>query len=291
MGVEDEAELRCLQLAARQNGVVGRKQALARGMTEHQIAWRLSSGRWSIALPSVYRITGSPSDWRQQLTAASIWAERGFALSHRTAAAIWRLARFREGPVELTVTRNIRPAAPILVHRASFLASRDLATLPDFRVTSPTRTLVDLCATENPSSINASVDEFLRRRLTSLRQLTEALDRLGRRRGTSQLREIVHRYEDGECATESELEAVALDVIDSAGLPRPTKQRPVVIDGRLRRLDFIYAAERVVIEADGRKTHDNDDAYEDDRERDNALIARGWYVLRWTWRAVHGRSA
>jgi very-short-patch-repair endonuclease len=78
-----------------------------------------------------------------------------------------------------------------------------------------------------------------------------------------------------------------MDVIDSAGLPRPTKQRPVIINGRFRRLDFTYVAERVVIEADGRKTHDNDDAYEDDRERDNALIARGWYVLRWTWKALH----
>jgi very-short-patch-repair endonuclease len=258
-------------------------------MTQRQIARRLSSGEWAVVFPSVYRVAGAPVDWRQQLQAVSLWAVRGFAFSHRTAAALWRLARYREGPLELTVTSDIRLEPPVVVHRAPFLASRDTCTVQNFQVTSPTRTLVDLCGEEDSSSINASVDELLRRTLTSPAKLEEALKRLGKRQGTSQLRDILQRYENGECATESELEAVALDLIDSAGLPRPTKQRPILINGRFRRLDFTYDAERVVIEADGRKTHDNDDAYEDDRERDNALTARDWCPLRWTWKALHGR--
>jgi very-short-patch-repair endonuclease len=275
-----------LQLAAQQHGVIRRDQALLRGVTERQIAWRLRSGQWVVVLPSVYRMAGSPSDWRQQLNAVSLWAVRGFAFSHRTAAALWRLARFREGPVELTVTRDLRLAAPAVVHRALFLASRDTTVTQGFPVTSPTRTLVDLCAEEDSSSINASVDELLRRRLTSPSQLRQTLERLGKRRGTLHLQNILRRYEKGECATESELEAVALDLIDDEGLPRPTRQRPIVMDGRLRRIDFTYEAERVVIEADGFKDHGFDEAFEGDRERDNALTARGWCVLRWTWRAL-----
>jgi very-short-patch-repair endonuclease len=288
--VGDEAELRCWQLAAQQHGVIRRDQALLRGVTEGQIARRLSSEQWVVLLPSVYGVAGSPRDWRQQLMAVSLWAVRGFAFSHRTAAALWRLARFREAPVELTVTRDIRLAVPLVVHHARFLASRDTTVAQGFAVTSPTRTLVDLCAQEHSSSINASVDELLRRRLTSPGQLSQALERLGKRRGVSQLRSILRRYQGGECATESELEAVALDLIDSAGLPRPAKQRPIAIGGRLRRIDFTYDAEGVVIEADGFKHHGVDfDAFEHDRERDNALTARGYCVLRWTWLAIHER--
>jgi very-short-patch-repair endonuclease len=284
-----KAQLSCRQLAERQRGVIRREQALSLGLTRREIDRKLSSGQWVVVLPCVYRVAGSLADWRQQLKAVALWAARDYAFSHRTAAALWGLARFGDGPVELTVARDLRLAPPVVVHRAAFLSSRDTRSIEHLRVTSPTRTLLDLCAEEDTRSIHASLDELLRRELTSLRELDDALERLGKRRGIAQLKDILGRYADGECATESELEAVAFDAIDSAGLPRPTKQVQMVVDGRLRRLDFIYSNERVIIEADSRKHHYFNPAFESDKDRDNGLTAKGHYVLHWTWKALKER--
>jgi very-short-patch-repair endonuclease len=51
--------------------------------------------------------------------------------------------------------------------------------------------------------------------------------------------------------------------------------------------DFAWPAERVVVETDGWQFRGNRIAFEDDRERDAFLIARGWIVVRVTWRRLH----
>lgn len=72
---------------------------------------------------------------------------------------------------------------------------------------------------------------------------------------------------------------------------RPVRQRVARAEGRVRRLDFVYAEERVVIEADGYATHSSPEAFEEDRIRGNALLAEGYRVLHWTWEALRDRPA
>ena len=50
--------------------------------------------------------------------------------------------------------------------------------------------------------------------------------------------------------------------------------------------DFAWPAERVIVETDGWEFHGNRFAFEDDRERDAFLAARGWVVVRITWRQL-----
>jgi len=288
-GAGPGSELECLRLAARQHGLVRRDQVLALGLKPSALRWRLRRGRWTAVRPSVYRIEGTPLTWHQELKAACLWAARGAAVSHRAAAALWGLARFRRGRVEVSVTRDVRLADSATVHRVGALPAKDLESIDGLPVTSPTRTLIDLCATEDRSTIEASVDECLRRKLTSLDKLAAALDRSRGQRGTGFLRELVDRYQGGEAPAESELEAKLLEVIDDAGLPRPVKQRSVTVRGRLRRLDFSYRDQRLILEVDGYAYHSDPVAFEKDRERRNALTVRGWKVLNFTWRALHER--
>jgi very-short-patch-repair endonuclease len=48
-------------------------------------------------------------------------------------------------------------------------------------------------------------------------------------------------------------------------------------------VDFLYEAERVVIECDGRRHHFGKIDAERDRWRDLDLSAAGWLVIRVTW--------
>ncbi len=72
-------------------------------------------------------------------------------------------------------------------------------------------------------------------------------------------------------------------VIASAGLPLPACQRTLGDDDLVGRVDFLYEAERVVIECDGRRHHFGKVDAERDRWRDLELSAAGWLVIRVTW--------
>lgn len=218
-----------------------------------------------------------------------LWAARGCAVSHRSAAALHGFARFPEGPAELSVTRTARLGRPYVVHRVALLPSRDVTTVDGLRVTTVERTLVDLCALDHVPALRAAVDEALRRRKTTLERLEAALDRSSRARGLASLRHLVAELRGGRNPTESELEARVYDLLEAGGLPRPIVQQRVVAGGRARRLDFRIPGTPVVIEADGFAWHSAAARYETDRHRDNALLERGLRVLHWTWAAVRDR--
>ncbi len=287
-GVGGKEELRALSLAAGQHGVLRRDQAIACGLSERQVDRRLTQGSWEALHPGVYRVEGSPRSWHQRLKAVSLWAFEGFALSHHTAAVLHRFNRYRGEPVELSATRNI-VSRHATVHRVQTLGVKQLCLVDGFKVTSPTRTLLDLAAIDSENDVRASVDQALSRKWTSLEQLASALAAAPSHRGVRFLRQLVHEYAGGEGPTESELEARVLELFEAAGLPRPHRQRSVVVGNRLRRLDFALPGTPLVVEADGYAHHSSPRAFEDDRSRNNALIARGYRVLHWTWTALRDR--
>ncbi len=283
-----EAQLRALCLAARQHGVLRREQALSCGLSDTQVHWRLVSGHWKALLPAVFRVEGAPSTWHQKLAAVSLWARRGFALSHRTAAVIHGFNRYRGEPIELSVTRDLRTSMA-RVYRVRSLEVRDLGVVQGWKVTAVARTLLDLAAVDPERDVRASVDQALTRKWTTLERLTSTVERAPYHRGVRFLRQLIREYEGGDGPTESELETRVFELFEAAGLPRPQRQRTVMAGNRLRRLDFALPGTPVVVEADGYAHHSSPAAFEDDRARNNALTARGYRVLHWTWAAVAER--
>lgn len=75
-----------------------------------------------------------------------------------------------------------------------------------------------------------------------------------------------------------------LRLVRAAELPTPR------VNARLGRyeVDFLWRGQRVVVEVDGYAYHANCQAFERDRERDAALAAAGYTVLRFTWRQLIG---
>jgi very-short-patch-repair endonuclease len=82
----------------------------------------------------------------------------------------------------------------------------------------------------------------------------------------------------GSTITESEAEVLFLEVVRRAGLPSPITQ--LGMWGRRR--DFVWPAQRVVVEIDGRQAHE----FERDALRDAEVVINGHRPLRFTRRAV-----
>jgi very-short-patch-repair endonuclease len=70
--------------------------------------------------------------------------------------------------------------------------------------------------------------------------------------------------------------------VKEAGLPTPAVNTTIAP----YELDFLWPAERVVVETDGWAFHGNRDAFERERAKDRDLQALGYVVMRFTWRQI-----
>jgi very-short-patch-repair endonuclease len=91
-------------------------------------------------------------------------------------------------------------------------------------------------------------------------------------------------------AAESLLELRVAKLLEEAGLPEPVRQFEVREGGRLlARVDFAYPQARVAIEADGYRFHSGRADWQREHRTQNALVTRGWLVIRVTWEDVEFR--
>lgn len=286
------SEERCWAAACRQDGVVERRQAVSAGLSAWRVAARTRTGEWERLAPRVYRVAGAPRTWEQRLRALALWAGNGSVFSHTTAAALWGFTRFRaRHELHLTLRHSGRsPDDDVRLHEAA-LDARDVTSLRGFRVTSVSRTLLDLAATRSIDrrDVRSAADEALANQWTTAERIDTFAARHVGRRGVRLIRSLVTAYLGGQGPCESELESRVLELLEDRGFPQATRQRSIVIGGRLRRLDFCFPGTKVVIEADGYAHHSSPAAFEKDRARLSQLTARGFRVLQWTWKALHQR--
>jgi hypothetical protein len=159
-------------------------------------------------------------------------------------------------------------------------------------VTTPTRTLADLCGVLGRDDVEPALDDALRRGLTSLPRLRWASERLGGRgrTGARLFAEILGERQPGSTPPASRLESRVGILLRKAGLPEPVPQWEIRDGGKLvARVDFAHPEAMVAIEADGYRHHSGRVAWQRDRVRRNALTIRGWHVLHVTWEDLTSR--
>lgn len=256
-------------------------------MTARQIQDRVSSRFLEPIHRGVYRLAASPTSWNQEVLAACLAAGDGVA-SHRAAAVLWALRGFDEPPVEITVRGRRRPelVGPI-VHRTDRLDPVDLSRRWRIPVTAPARTLLDLAAVVDVDVLEPALEDAVLRGLAPVPWLRGTLDRVGGsgRRGAAPLRALLDSRDSATAPTQSVLEDSLLGVLRGGGLPEPVRQHPV---GSLR-VDLAYPQIGLAIEADSRPWHAGRGDVERNSSKQNALVARGWRVLRFTWFDVKTR--
>jgi very-short-patch-repair endonuclease len=212
--------------------------------------------------------------------AAVLACGRGSVISHLCAGAIWELILGHNGDVDVTTTRA-RKRPGIRVHRTTQLDPRDVRMRGAVPVTSPARTLLDVAALLPRAKLERAVAEAGAKRLASRSDLLAQLDRCAARPGAGVLRALLDQ-QGGPKLTRSEAERRLLDLVRAAQLPLPRVNERV----GAYEVDLLWADTRVIVEVDGYAFHSSRTAFERDRRRDADLSARGFSVIRVTWRQI-----
>jgi very-short-patch-repair endonuclease len=267
-------------LATRQYGVLTRAQLVAVGLDRGGIARRLAAGHLHRLHAGVYAVGHRAPRREAGWLAAVLACGEGAVLSHRSAAALWRIREGEGSTPDVTIgTRNgRRRRSDVVVHR-SHLAAPDRSRYAGIPVTSPARTLVDVAREIDHDDLVRALREtqFLRR--FDLLEMREVLARRPCRRLRILVEDLV--------LTQSGIEDELLAICDRHGVGRPLTQQ--VVCGR--RVDFLWAVERVVVETDGWEAHGTRGAFQADRTTSNRLQLQGYVVLRFTSTDLRRRPA
>jgi very-short-patch-repair endonuclease len=285
-GVSDESADRLIaRIAARQNGVVSRTQLLAAGVAASSIDRRLRAGRLHPVHRGVYLVGHVAMPDGAPEMAAVLAYGRGAVISHHTATFWWQFLPHpaEQRPIDITVAgRHPGRRSDIRVHRVASLARRDFWIRDSVPITTPARTLLDLAAVASADELDRAFAEAQVLRLVDARGLEDQIARNLGRRGLCALRRLI---DDGPGPTRNEAERRLLRLVRDAGLPEPRVNTRI---GRYE-VDFLWPEHRLAVEIDGFAAHGNRRAFERDRNRDAALAAAGYTVLRITWRQLVGR--
>ena len=261
------------KIAARQHGVITRRQLEDRGLGSKAITIRVRKGQLNRIHRGVYAVGDRGPSWHGRWMAAVLACGEGAVLSHGSAASLWGLLKPIDGPTHVstpsTSGRSRRPG--IHLHRAPSLAEpspspsstwqgggrrgRLLTThRDDIPVTSVARTIEDL-------RITSYVPAHLIRRATRQAELKDyRLDGIKTDR------------------TRSDLETAFLALFAFHRISPPEVNQKL---GRYE-VDFLWRRERLIVEADTWTYHRGSVAFEDDPVRDLDLRQQGYAVLRFT---------
>jgi hypothetical protein len=285
--MRNEMPAKLAAIAKTQRGIVSRAQALAAGLTNDQIRFRLRSGRWQLVLNGTYATFSGTVSRSAFWWAAVIYAGPGAVLSYETAAAINRMTAQPAEPtdfVHVSVPRQRRVSSVpgVRIHRSA--RARPIPAVEYPARTSVEDTLLDLaCEADSFDDVCAWVTRAFQRRLTNQAMLREMMRRRRKLRWRGELDELI---DDAVAGDESVIEfRYTRDVERAHGLPQARRQvRFTGPDGKQGRRDRVYEPYGVIVELDGKSVHA--EGKRKDRKRDNAAIADGKHTLRYDYADV-----
>jgi hypothetical protein len=285
------AEAAARRRAADQDGVLTWAELTGLGVPHHLVRRRVEGGAWARLHREVYVLRDLVRDpVRTSARAALIAGPDGAIASHLLAGHLHRLQGL---PAlvhpELTVAQAIGgySTAGLVVHRTATLEAAP-RPVQGFPATTAARTLADLSPTLTLEQLVSAMDSALRMGTVSKGQLEDICLRWVGRPGVRLLSKATPLSAVG---SDSPLETRIRLVLIGGGLPEPTLQIVVVVDGDTYRIDMGYLGPQVAVEGDGRDPHERPDALFKDRQRQNALTNAGWQPLRFTWDDVINRPA
>jgi hypothetical protein len=248
-------------VAARQHGVVSFHQLSQLGVPSSTVGDWVERGLLLRGDTEVFTIAGSAQSRRQELMVAVLTHGPHAVISHRCAAELWQI-RHGTTPIELTAPRWLRRRRDVVVHETMRLPAEHTTRFDGIPVTTPARTLVDLCRLLRPAAASQAFDEALRRKLTTPQAIDAVLGQLARRGrpGIRLARRLTQRRLEGHLPGASVLEDLVHDLLVAGGLGPPVRNHVVHdAEGPLE-IDLAYPDSRVGIETDGRVGHLNEHA-------------------------------
>lgn len=229
------------------------------------------------------------------LRAALLACGEGAVVSHGTAAAFHGLWDKAPRLIDVTVPVEAgRKIDGIRCRRCRYPEPEEIEVIYGVAVTTVARTLVDLAGIVGLPTLKKTVGRAAIRRKLDLQAADVAIHNAKRRRGlrSLELALLPYRTKDGKVPdVRSDFETLVLPDLLDLGIARPSCNAWLHIEGERLLVDFLWAEQRVVVETDGRETHETPDAFQNDRRRDQFLASAGYRVFRVTWRQLHGERA
>jgi very-short-patch-repair endonuclease len=287
--MDDDASLAALvlRLAEGQEGLVTRQQLFQAGVTRRSVDGLLRRG-WLRPVGRGVYLAGPPSAawWREM---AALLAHPDAVLSHWTAGRLTGVtpAAGDADVVCIIVPRGSSGRSPgVRALRTDQLHATEWRPVRGaLRATTPARTLLDLAVELGRAGESRRLEQLVARtldeKLCTDDDIRAVVCRHSATRGAGLLRLVLG--DDGRPAlSRSEGEELLRQHLVAGELP-PWRQNARVAGCEV---DFLWREQRVVAEVDGYAWHSSRNRFEGDRDRDSALAAAGYVVLRFTWRRV-----
>ncbi len=267
-------------LVAGQHGIVSRRQLRDIGLSDTMIARWLETGRLHRLHRRVYAVGHTAISIEGRLWAALLYAGDEAVFSHTTAAWIWSLIDAEPRRIHLTVPGRRSSLPDVRVHHSRQI---DCAECSGFPVTSVARTLLDIAAMLPFRQLRRALAEAEYRKLLAPAEILAVAG--SGRRGSRALRVAMAKHMPELAETLSILEERFLELCESAGLPMPEANRKT----GLMRVDAVWRDARLAVEVDGGDAHAGLGQLKRDRDRELALRAQGFQVVRYSWEQISRR--
>jgi very-short-patch-repair endonuclease len=265
------------ELAARQFGVVTRRQLMELGYTEEMIDHDLEMGRLQAWHRSVFAVGHRGLSPHGFCMAAVLFRGSGALVSFQSAVWLWGLEPKLEIPVHVSVPWRGHAQDAVALHHCPALRDEDATETEHLPVTSVPRTLLDYAWRAKTYRLERAIDRADRLGLldpAAVNLITEEVR--GHRGRKPLLRAMTIYYEKG--FTRSGGEKKLLAALADAGVRRPAVNN--FIEGF--ELDFYWEQERFAVELDSWEHHRSRRSFEVDPERQEKLAMAGIEVVRMT---------
>lgn len=272
-------------VARRQAGLITRRQLMT--FISAATVDSLVRRGWLERTPTdaVYRVAGAPNTpeyaaWHAALSTRS-------PLSFLSAGHWWDMPMPDDRLVHITRMGRRRLDWPpgVRVHRVAIDRSK-IVQERGLWVTTRPETVLDCAGWLAVSAGAPLLDRALQQGWLTVADIDRRLHAEPGRWGNRRLRWLADRVGDRAAA---ESERVLHRLLRRARISGWQPNLTVIASGRTVEIDVALPAVKLAIEIDGFRYHDEDDRFQGDRTKQNALIGAGWRVLRFTWTDLHVR--
>jgi very-short-patch-repair endonuclease len=220
-----------------------------------------------------------------RLTSATLACGKGTVVSHGTAA--WLLELWEARPGEVEVIAPIEAGRKIKGIRRRFVpppSIEHVVMTQGIACTNSSRTIVDLAGLCSPQTLARTVEQAAVLRVLDVPEIDEILSER-RRRGSRRLNLLLENWRrySPRMRVRSRMEAKLLPLLTHYSLPIPDTNVKLCVGRKTFEVDFFWKCQRVVVETDGGRFHDNPLAQKRDSERNRALARAGYKMPRIGW--------
>jgi very-short-patch-repair endonuclease len=227
-------------------------------------------------LPGVYASAATATEPLVRMTALQQRHPDTVFTGLSAAGLLWNSVRF---PGVVSATGRIAARRGFDLTRRT-VDPEWIVTVHGLRCTRPELTAIDLIPEHGGEYIDLALRAARGRGRQVLNRMWQALEAHSDRRNNKLRRAVLTESRD---LPWSAAERLAHAGLRGAGITGWAANFPVHVRTVVFHLDIAFPPALLAVEIDGYRFHSSRDAFELDRQRQNALVCVGWTVLRFTW--------